>query len=82
MSAFPPAFDRIYRRVRVGSEEHQLLERAWLSFDGTWEGVPILHRHQTQEGWVVFGFSIKSDSPEEAIDLLIGDPCNEIGGTL
>lgn len=82
MSALSSPFDRMYRRVRFGSEEYQLLEEAWRSFDGTWEGLAILLRHQTPDGWVVFGFSLENSPPEEVVDLLIGEPCNQVGSPL
>lgn len=74
--------DRIYRRVRAGSDEHRLLKDAWLSFDGAWEGVPILAVWQTEEGWAVSGFSGDEGPPDEVIDLLIGEPCDERGRSI
>lgn len=74
--------DRIYRRVRIGSREHELLKDAWLSFDGAWEGIPILAVWQTEDGWVVYGVSDDEGPPDEVIDLLIGEQCDERGLSL
>lgn len=74
--------DRIYRRVRIGSQEYRLLEDAWLSFEGAWEVIRILATWQTEDGWAVFGFSGDEGPPDEVLDLLIGEPCDERGHPL
>jgi len=74
-------FDRLYRRVRIGSEEHGLLDRSWFSFDSEWEGLPMVLRAEIDDGWVVYGFS-EIGPPDEVIDLLIGEPCDERGKPL
>lgn len=71
--------DRIYRRVRIGSREHELLEDSRLTYEVAWEGIPILAHWRTDDGWAVYGFSGDEGPPDEVIDLLIGEPCDERG---
>lgn len=73
---------RTYRRVRIGSKECELLEDSWRSFESAWEGIPILSRWETSTGWVIFSFSGRDGPPDEVIDLLIGEPCDQRGRVL
>jgi len=73
--------DRLYRRVRIGTKDYELLQAAWFSFDSTWEGVPILARWESDQGWVVYGF-LGNAAPDEVVDLLPGDPCDSHGDPL